>query len=159
MNPDTTSVIRDIFLMLAAGVFTALCVTLIVVVLKLYRPLRETAQNSAKTAENLSRITGNIAAVSEETSGNIAQTSRNLVDITEKAKEGTEELSTVVHSVNQAAQNLAAAASTAARVAEIVSGWAQQGTAGGASSSGIGSLLRFVRSLFVGRRGSGDGGV
>ena len=159
MNPDTTSVIRDIFLMLAAGAFTALCVTLIVVVLKLYRPLRETAQNSAKTSENLNHITGDLAAISEETANNIAQTSRNLVDITEKAKRGTEELSIFVHAANQASQSVAAAASTAARVAEIVSGWAQQGTAGGASSSGIGSLLRFVRSLFVGRRGSGNGGV
>ena len=155
MNPDTTSVIRDIFLILAAGVFIALCLVLIAVILKLYRPLRETARNSAKTSANASRITGDMAAVSEETANNMAQTSRNLVSITEKAKEGTEELSTVVHATNQAAQSIAAAAGTSARVAEMVSRLISQETGAGASSP-IGSILRFVRSMFGSRRANSD---
>ena len=40
MDPNTTSAIRDIFVMIAAGVFAVLCVVIILVFAKLYRPLR-----------------------------------------------------------------------------------------------------------------------
>lgn len=157
MDPNTTSAIRDIFMMLAAGVFAALCLVIIIVIAKLYRPLRETLGNSANTAGNLSRITGDIASVSEETAGNIAQTSRNLVDITEKAKEGTEELSTVIHSARQASNSIAAAAATASRVAEMVSRLIPEASTDGGGVSGIGAILRLVRGMFGGRRRDDDG--
>ena len=157
MNPDTTAVIRDIFLIVAAGLLAVLCLVLIVVIAKLYRPLRETIHSSANAAENLSRITGDIAGVSGETAGNIAQTSRNLVDITEKAKEGTEELSTVIHSARQASDSIAAAASTASRIAEMVSRLIPQAPADGGGVSGIGSILRLVRGMFGGRRRDSGG--
>ena len=156
MNPDTTSVIKDIFLMVAAGVFTALGLALFVMAVKLYRPLRDTARDAAKSAENLSRITGDAAAVSGETSANVSQTSRNLVIITEKAKDSADEMSSVVHNASMAAQSISTASHTVARVAEMVSQWTRQGTAPGASGGG-GTLLRFLRSMFVGRR-RGDGG-
>lgn len=156
MNPDTTSIIRDISLIAAAGLFAALCLTLIALAVKLYRPLRDTAQNAAKTAENLNQATSDIAAISNETAADLAQTSRNLVIITEKAKDSADEMSAVVHNAGMAAQSIAAAAHTIARIAEMVSQWTRQGTAPGPSSSG-GTLLRFLRSMFVGRRRS-DGG-
>ena len=137
MNPDTTAVIRDIFLIVAAGLLAVLCLVLIVVIAKLYRPL--------------------IAGVSGETAGNIAQTSRNLVDITEKAKEGTEELSTVIHSARQASDSIAAAASTASRIAEMVSRLIPQASADGGGVSSIGSILRLVRGMFGGRRRDSGG--
>ena len=155
MNPDTTAIIRDIFLIAAAGLFAALCLTLIALAIKLYRPLRDTAQNAAKTAENLNQTTSHIAAISNDTAADLAQTSRNLVIITEKAKDSADEMSSVVHNAGMAAQSIAAAAHTIARIAEMVSQWTRQGTAPGPSSGG--SLLRFLRSMFVGRR-RGDGG-
>lgn len=160
MNPDTTSIIRDIFLIAAAGLFAALCLILIALAVKLYRPLRDTARNAAKTAENLNQATSDIAAISNETAADLAQTSRNLVIITEKAKDSADEMSAVVHNAGMAAQSIAAAAHTIARIAEMVSQWTRQGTAAGSSSpSGIGALLRFLRSMFVDRRSNDNTGA
>ena len=92
MDPNAASAIRDIFVILAAGVFSALCLTIIVLIIKLYRPIRDTVYNSSKTTENLRVITGNLVGVSEETANNIAQASRNAVSISENLKEGNEEL-------------------------------------------------------------------
>ena len=159
MNPDTTSAIRDIFLMLAAGLFAILCLVLIVVIAKLYRPLRETIHNFSGTAENLSRITGDIASVSEETSGNIAQTSRNAVEVSENLKAGTANLPNVVQSVGEAANSLASVSDTATRITRFVSRFTQDETDSGAPSPGVGSLLHLVRGLFGGRRRGDDSGV
>lgn len=159
MNPDTTSAIRDIFLMLAAGVFAALCLAIIAVIAKLYRPLRETAHNSARTAENLSRITGDIASVSEETAGNIAQTARNAVEISENLKAVTADLPNVVQSVGEAANSLASVSDTATRITRFVSRFTPDETDSGASSPGVGSLLHLVRGLFGGRRRGDDSGA
>ena len=159
MDPDTMSVVRDIFIIVAAGALAAMCLAVTAIAIKLYRPLRAAAADSAETARNLNRISGDLAAVSEETAGNIAQTSRNLVDITEKAKDGTEELATVIHSARQASASIAAAAATAARIAEMVSRLVPEAPADGAGVSGLGALLRVVRGLFGGgRRREGDGG-
>ena len=158
MDSNTTSAIRDIFVILAAGAFAALCLAIVVLIIKLYRPLRDTAHNGAKTAENLSVITGNLASVSEETANNLARTSRNAVDITENLKEGSEDLSGAIRSAREAASSAAEAASTAARVAESVSRLTSLGLTSGASSP-VTSLLRFVRSMFGGSRRSDDGGV
>lgn len=156
MNPETTSVIKDIFLMVAAGLFAALCLALFVMAVRLYRPLRNTARDAAKSAENLSKTTGDFAEISGETAANLSQTSRNLAIITEKAKDSAEEMSSVVHNASMAAQSISTASHTVARVAEMVSQWTRQGTAPGAAAGG-GTLLRFLRSMFVGRR-RGDGG-
>ncbi len=156
MNPDTVSVIRDFFIMVATGAFAALCLTVIVLIVKLYRPLLETMHNASQSTDNLSRVTGDFANVSEETANNVAQTSRNLVSITEKAKDGAEDLPTVVRTAGEAAKSVAEAAGTAAKAVEKVSRLIPEGTAGGASTSGIGPLLRFARSMFGSRRGSGS---
>ena len=158
MDPNTTSAIRDIFVILAAGAFAALCLAVVLLIVKLYRPIRDTAYNAAKTTENLSVITGNLAAVSEETASNIAQTSRNAVSITENLKEGSEELSGTVRTASEAAKSVAEAASTAAKVADSVSRLTSLGLTGG-TSSGVGSLLRLVRGMFGGGRRSDDSGV
>ena len=157
MEPSTTSVIRDIFLIVAAGLISVLCLLLIVFILKFYRPIRETVHNSSKATEKLNRVAGDVAEVSGETANNLAQTSRNLVAITEKANDGTDELRTAINSVNEAAQGIGSAATTATRVVEMVSRLIPQGSGGG-SSSGVGSLLRMVRGLFGGPRG-GDRGT
>ena len=155
MEPDTTSVVRDIFVIVAAGALAAMCLAVTAIAMKLYRPLRDAADNSAVTARNLNRISSDLAAVSEETAGNIAHTSRNLVDITEKAKDGTEELATVIHSARQASDSIAAAAATAARVVEMVSRLVPEAPADGSGVSGLGAIMRVVRSLFGSRRGGG----
>ena len=160
MNPDTTSVIRDVALIVAAGLLASLCLVLLVVVLKLYRPLKETVHNSSKAAQDIGRVAGDLASVSGETANNLAQTSRNLVAITEKANEGTEELRAAVNSVNEAAQGIGSAATTATRVAEMVGRLIPQGPGGGAAaSSGVGSVLRLVRGLFSSPRGEGGPGA
>lgn len=158
MDPNTSSVIRDVFLIVAAGLLAALCLVLIVAIVKLYRPIRETVSNSRQTTENLNRITTDFSGISEETSNNLAQTSRNLVNITDKMRETTDELAPAVHSVKEAADSIASAATTATRVADMISRLIPQGS-GGASSSGVGSLLRMVRSLFSGPRKEGDRGT
>ena len=150
MDPSTTSVVRDIFLIVAAGLLAALSLVLIVVILKLYRPIRETVSNSRQTTENLSRITTDFSKISQETSENLAQTSRNMVNITEKARESAEELAPAIHAVGEAASGIGSAAATATRVAEMIGRLIPQGT--GAATSGVGSLLRLVRGLFSGPR-------
>ena len=157
MDPNTTSAIRDIFVMLAAGVFAALCLTIAVLLLKLYRPLRDAAHSGAKTAENLTVITGNLATVSEETANNVAQTSRNTVAITENLKESSEDLSGAIKTAREAARSASEAATTAAKVAESVSRLTSLGLTGGTATP-VGSLLRFVRSMFGNNRRSDDGG-
>ena len=156
MDPSTASVIRDVFLIVAAGLIAALCLVLIVVILKLYRPIRETVLNSRQTTENLGRITTDFSKISQETSENVVQTSRNLVNITERARETTEELAPAIHAVGEAASSIGSAAATATRVADMVGRLIPQGT--GAATSGVGSLLRLVRGLFSGpRREDGRG--
>ncbi len=158
MDPNTTSAIRDIFVILAAGVFTALCVTIIVLLVRLYRPLRDAAYAGAKTAENMSAITGNLEIVSEETANNVAQTSRNLASLTENLKEGSEDLSAAIKTAGEAAKNASEASAAAARVAESVSRFTSPGPAGGTSTSAA-SLMRLVRSVFGNSRRRDDGGV
>ena len=158
MDPNTSSVIRDVFLIVAAGLLSALCLVLIVVILKLYRPIRDTVSNSRQTTENLNRITTDFSGISEETSNNLVQTSRNMVNITDKARETTDELAPAVHSVREAASSIASAATTATRVADMIGRLIPQGSGGG-GSSGVGSLLRLVRGLFSGPRKEGDRGT
>ncbi len=157
MEPDTTSVIRDVFLIVAAGLLSVLCLTIIIVIVKLYWPIRDTVMNSHRTAENLSKVTGDISRISQETCDNIAQTSRNLVNISGKAQESAEEISDTVHSVKKAAGNIASTASTATRVMEMVARLIPQGTGG--ATSGVGTLLRLVRGLFNTPKGSGNPGT
>jgi methyl-accepting chemotaxis protein len=158
MDPNTTSAIRDIFVMLAAGAFAVLCLTFGVLIIKLYRPLRDAVNNGAKTAESLSLITGNLASVSEETASNIVHTSRNAVSITDNLKEGSEEIPSVVRSAGEAAKSASAAAGTVATVADSVRRLTSLGLTGGASAP-VGSLLRLVRNMFGSSRRSDDGGV
>ena len=158
MDPSTTSVIRDVFLIVAAGLVAALCLAFIVVIVKLYRPIRETVRNSRQATENLNRITADFSKISQETSENLAQTSRNMVDITGKARDTAEELAPAIHSFREAASGIASAATTATRVAEMISRLIPQSANGGGSSSGVGALLRLVRSMFGGgRRSDGNG--
>lgn len=158
MDPNTTSAIRDIFLILAAGAFAILCLTVVVLIIKLYRPLRDAVSHGAKTAENASVITANLSSVSEETANNLAQTSRNAVVITDNLKESSEDLSGAIKSARETAKSASEAASTAARVAESVSRLTSLGLTGGASAP-VTSLLRFVRSMFGTGRRSDDSGV
>ena len=155
MDGSTTSVIRDVFLIIAAGLLAALCAILIVAIAKLYRPIRETVHNSRRTTEDLSAIAKDFRQVSQETSENLAQTSRNLVNLTEKTREGTEELAETVASVKEAADSIASAAATATRIAEMVGCLIPEGT--GAGTSGVGTLLRVVRGLLGGRQREGGG--
>lgn len=153
MDSNTTSVIRDIFVIVAAGLLGILCLLLISVILKLYRPVKKTVHNSSKTTENLSRVSEDLAGISEETASNLARTSRNLAHITDDAQTRSEELSAAIHSVDEAAKNFSTAA---AKVAELVSYLIPKG-AGAGASTGTGSLLRMLRGLFGNQR-SGDGG-
>ena len=158
MEPNTTSAIRDIFVIVAAGVFAALCLVLMALALKLYRPLRDAARNSAEATGNLRKISGDLAGVSEETANNILITSRNAVNITDNLKQGSEEVPGVVHAAGEAARSAAEAAGTGATIAENVMRITSLGLTGGASSP-VGAMLRFVRSMFGGRRGSEEGGI
>ena len=159
MDPNTTSAVRDIFVIVAAGAFSALCVTVIVLAAKLYRPLRDSAQNAATTTENLSKASGHLAAISEETAANVAQTSRNAVVITENLKEGSEELTGTVQTAREAADKISAVAGTVGTIADTVSGLSSMGVSGGgSSSSGVGSLLRLFRTIVGGSRRA-DGGA
>ena len=160
MDSNTTAAVRDIFAIIAAGVFTVLCITVIALALKLYRPLRDTVANSARATENLKKITGDVSVVSEETSGNIAQASRNAVTITENLKQGSEDLSDTVRNAREAAKNVASAASTVGTIAETVSRFSSLGVSGGGGGgSGVGTMLRLLRNVFGGSgRRSDDGG-
>ena len=159
MDPNTTSVIRDVFLIVAAGLAAVLCLVLIVVTAKLYRPIRETVRNSRQATENLNRITTDFSKISQETSENLAQASRNIVDITGKAQDTAEELAPAIHSLREAANGIASAATTVTRVAEMISRLIPQNASGGGASSGVGALLRLVRSMFGGGRRSDENGA
>jgi hypothetical protein len=156
MDPNTTSAIRDIFVIVAAGVFSLLCLTVVVLVFKLYRPVRDSVHNASGTTENLNRITTEIAAVSGETASNIVQVSRNAVTIIENLKEGSEDLSSTVKTAREAANNVAAAASTVGTIAETVSRFSTLGVSGG-GSAGVGTILRLLRNVFGPSRRSDDG--
>ena len=156
MESSTLSLISGIFVIAAAVLVATLCTILIVAFLKLYRPVREATQNSARATEDLRRVAAHLADVSEETAQNLAQTSRNLVAITDKTRDGTEDLTNAIRSVDEAAQSIGATATTATRVAEMIGRLIPQGTGGGAT--GVGGLLRLVRGMFGGRQTSGDGG-
>ena len=158
MDPNTTSAIRDIFLMVAAGVFSVLCVVIIVLAARLYRPLRDSARFASITAENLSRISGDLASVSEETANNIAETARNAARATENLKEGSEEVPGAVRNVGEAAKNVSSAAEGVSSIADTVSRFATLGVTGG-GTSGVGSMLRLLRSILGGGRRSDDGGA
>ena len=156
MNPDTTAVIRDIFVIVAAGAFAALCLALVVLAVKLYRPLRQVADNTADTTGNLSRITGDIAKVSGETAGNVADTARNAVDVSENLKAGTAGLPDVVQSVGKAADGIASVSDTATRIFRLASRGGAEGKSEGTPAPGVGFLLHLVRGLFGGTRRRGD---
>ena len=81
MDPNTTSAIRDIFVIVGVGVFTALCLVIIVLILKLYRPLRDAAYNASTATGNLSSISGDLASVSE---GNGAKHRPDLQECSER---------------------------------------------------------------------------
>ena len=159
MDPNTTtSAIRDIFVIVAAGAFAALCIVITVIAVKLYPRLRDTVHNAANTSQNLTKVSRDLAAVSEETASNVAQTSRNVVNISENLKEGSSEVAETVRNAGEAAKNVSDAASQVSSIAETVSRFTSVGVSGG-GSSGVGSLLRMARSLFGGspRRSGGDG--
>ena len=156
MDPSTTSAIRDVFVIVAAGLLAALCLILIAVFFKLYRPIRETILNSSRASENLMRVSTDLASVSEETANNLAKSSSNLAYISEKAREGSEGLSAAIHSVGEAANSVGSAATTATRVTEMISRLIPE--ASGGSASGVGALLRLVRNVFAVRKtGEGKG--
>ena len=156
MDPNTTSAIRDIFVIVAAGVFSLLCLTVVFLVVKLYRPVRESVHNASSAAENVSRISGDFAGVSGETASNIVQVSRNAVTISENLKEGSEDLSSTVKTAREAANNVATAASTVGTIAETVSRFSTLGVSGG-GSAGVGTILRLLRNVFGPSRRSDDG--
>ena len=157
MDSGTTSAIRDIFIIVAAGTFSVLCLVLTVGMVKLFRPFKETISNSAKTTENTATLTGNLASVSEETANNLAQTSRNLVEISENLKEGSEGITDTVNTARQAASTVSQAAGTVATIAETVSRFTSLGVTGG-GSSGVGTMLRMLRNMFQGNRRNEGGG-
>ena len=160
MDPTTTtSAVRDIFIIVAAGAFAALCITAVVLVLKLYRPIRDSVYNVSRATENLGQVSSDFAGVSEETASNIAQTSRNAVTISENLREGSEDLSSTVRTAKEAANNVAAAASTVGTIAETVSRFSSLGVSGGGGTAGVGTLLRLLRTMFGGGRRGDDGGV
>ena len=158
MDPNTTSAIRDIFVIVAAGAFTTVCLTVVFLVVKFYRPIRDSIHNASEATENVSRISADVAGVSGETAANIAQVSRNAVTISENLKESSEDLSSTIHTAREAANNVAAAASTAKDMADTISRVGTLGISAG-GGSGVGTLLRVVRGLFGASRRSEDGGA
>jgi uncharacterized protein YoxC len=159
MDPSVTSLVRDIFVIVAAGLFSVLCLVLIVLILKLYRPLRDTVSNAAKATDSIGRISGDLAAVSQETAGNVAKTVRNTVEISENVKAGTADLPNVVKSVGEAADSLASVSHTASRIVRLVSRDASEADSGKAAPSGVGTLVRLLRTVFGGSRRSDDSGA
>ena len=158
MDPNITSAVRDIFVIVAAGAFTVLCLIAVFVVVRLYRPLRESAKSASAAADSLRRVTTDLAAVSEETAMNIAQTARNAVTISQNLKEGSEDLNVTVRTATEAASNVAEAASSVGMIADTVMRFSSLGVSGGGTSSGVGTLLRLLRNVFGGGRRSDDGG-
>ena len=161
MESSAIAAVRDIFVIVAAGVLAAVGITAIVVVIKLFRPLQETAENVAVSSRNLRRVSGDFAAISEETAGNLAQTARNAAVASENLKEGSENLSETVKTAREAANNVAEVASKVGTIADTVSRFSSLGVSGGGSSSGsgVGTLLRMLRTMFGGGRRGDDGGV
>ncbi len=156
MDPDVTSVIRDIFVIVAAGVFALLCLAVLLVFIKLYRPLRETTHNAARATENIGAVAEDLAAVSAETAKNVLETSRNAVAISERLKEGSEDLPSTVRTAREAANKVSDLANSAKGIVDMVTRVGSLGITGG-GPSGVGTLLRIVRGLFGGGRKSDDG--
>ena len=158
MDPNTTSAVRDIFIMVAAGAFAALCAAFLVLIFKLYFPLRQTVRDASHTVEHLSRITRDLAAVSGETSGNVVETSRNAVSISANLKETSEGLPGTLQTAEEAAKSVAAAADSVKETVDMVSRLVPLGVAGG-GPPGVAPLLRIFRGLFGGGRRGDDSGV
>ena len=157
MDPNTTSAIRDIFVTVAASAFAVLCIVITVIAVKLYRPLRDTVHNAASTSRNLTKVSSDLAAVSQDTASNVAQTSRNAVEISENLKEGSAEVAETVRNAGEAAKNVSEAASQVSSIAETVRRFTSLGVSGGGSSTGAGSILRLLRTVFGGSSRRGDG--
>ena len=156
MESNTIAAVRDIFVIVACGVLAAAGLALIVLVVKLFRPLQEISNNTVVAARNLRKVSTDIAAVSEETAGNIAQTSRNAVAISKNLSEGSEGVSETVQSAGDAARSVAEAATKVSTIADTVGRITSLGVGGPAS--GAGSLVRILRNVFGGgRRGDGTG--
>lgn len=157
MESSTLAAVRDIFVIVASGVLAAVGVAVIVLVVRLFRPLQETVENAVVASRNLRKLSGDVAAVSEETAGNVAETSRNAVTITENLKESSGDVSETVRSAGDAARNVADAASKVSAIADTVSRVTSMGVGG--SASGAGPLFRILRNVFGGggRRGDGTG--
>ncbi len=161
MESSAIAAIRDIFVIVAAGVLAAIGITAIVLVIRLFRPLHETVENAVVSSRNLRKVSGDLAAISEETARNLAQTARNAAVVSENLKEGSEDLSETVQSAREAAKNVAEAASAVGNIAETVSRFSSLGLTGGGSSSGsgVGTILRLLRTVFGGGRRGDDSGV
>ena len=161
MESSAIAAIRDIFVIVAAGVLAAVGITAVVLVIKLFRPLHETVENAVVSSRNLRKVSGDLAAISEETAGNLAQTARNAAVVSENLKEGSEDLSETVQTAREAARNVAEAASAVGGIAETVSRFSSLGLTGGGSSSGsgVGTILRLLRTVFGGGRRGDDSGV
>ena len=162
MESSTIAIVRDIFLIVACGVLAAAGITAIVLVIKLFGPLRETVENAAVSSRNLRKVSGDLAAISGETAGNLAQTARNAAVVSENLKEGSDDLPETVRTVQEAARNVAEAASQVGTIAGTVSRFSSLGVSGGSGSSsgsGVGTLLRMLRTVFGGGRRADDGGA
>lgn len=156
MESSAIAAVRDIFVIVAAGVLAAAGITVIFLVIKLFRPLRETADNAAVSSRNLRKVSGDLAAISEETAGNVVQTSRNAVMISENLKEGSGDLSETMRTARDAAGNVADAAEKIGTIASTLGRITSLGVGG--SASGAGSLVRILRNVLGGgRRGDGTG--
>ena len=64
MESSTIATVRDIFVIVAAGVLAAAGITAIVLVIKLFKPLREIVENTAVSSRNLRKLSGELAAKS-----------------------------------------------------------------------------------------------
>lgn len=158
MESSAIAAVRDIFVIVAASVLAAAGITAIVLVAKLFRPLRETMENTAVASRNLRKVSENLAAVSEETAANAAQTARNAAVVSERLKEGSEELPETIRTAREAAANVAETASSVTAIARTVGRFTSLGMSGGGTASGTGPLLRILRNVFGGSRRSDDGG-
>ena len=159
MESSAIAAVRDIFVIVAAGVLAALGITVLVLVIKLFKPLQETVQNAAVSSRNLRKVSGDLAAISEETAGNLAQASRNAVTISENLKESSEELPETIRTAREAAAKVTETASSVNAIAHTIGRFTSLGVSGGSATSGAGPLLRILRNVFGGGRRSDDSGV
>ena len=161
MESSTLAAVRDIFVIIACGVLSVVGLAAVILLAKLFKPLQETVENAAVTSRNLRKASGDIAAVSEETAGNVLQTSRNAAKISENLKESGEDMSETVRNARDAARNVAETASKVGTIADTVSRFSSLGVSGGGSSSasGVGTLLRMLRTMFGGGRRGDDSEV